>query len=55
MQTLIHQEITCILPYETANQETAGPCCCIEEKDTKIGKVAKGQRTNAQYRQYQIA
>jgi len=28
--------------------------CRIEEKDTKTGKVAKGKRTNARYKQYQI-
>jgi len=29
------------------------PRCGIEEKDAKTGKVAKGKRKNAQYKQYQ--
>ena len=28
--------------------------CHIQEKDIKTGKVAKGKRTNAQYKQYQL-
>ena len=28
--------------------------CCIDERDTWTGKVAKGKRTNAPYKQHQI-